>query len=594
MKSRSKKIVSVILCAALLAGSAEAAVCAMHADGKEVPQEKAGRSAVPVTEETAALVKEETVYVFTGTDGGVQKLVVSDWLKNQSGSASLSDRSELTGIENVKGDEGCTVNGDNTHVWDAKGKDIYYSGSIQKDVPVELRISYELDGKSISPEALAGKSGRVKIRFDYENKQYQTVELDGKQEKIYVPFVMLTGMLLDNEIFTNVEVVNGRLVNDGDRTAVVGIALPGMQENLALDAERFEIPDYIEICADVKSFELANTFTIGTNEMFGRIAPGETGELDALAGPLNELTAAVGQLEEGSLQLYNGLCTLLDKSGELVNGINQLADGASALKAGAESLKAGGAELADGAKTVADGLGQLTANNDTLNAGSKQVFESLLHAADAQLAAGGLTVPELTVENYAEVLDGVAASLQHAIAEQEKAAAGDVAQAAAALEQTKYAAASISALKGQLDAYHTFYTGLLQYTAGVASAKEGADALSAGASRIEVGTAELYAGTNTLCDGSLALKEGASALTTGVTALRDGAKQLSDGVKEFNEEGIQKLITAVDGKFESLFARINATADAAQEYQSFSGISEEAEGSVKFIYRTEAIQVEKQ
>lgn len=592
MKSRRKKTISIILCAALLAGSVEATVYAMHADGKEVPQEKSEKSAALGTEETAALVKDETVYVFTGADGGVQKVIVSDWLKNQSGSASLSDRSELTGIENVKGDEGCTVNGDNTRVWDAKGNDIYYSGSIQKDVPVEMRVSYQLDGKSISPEALAGKSGRVTIRFDYENKQYKTVELDGRQEKIYVPFVMLTGMLLDNEVFTNVEVVNGKLVNDGDRTAVVGIAFPGLQENLALDAESFEIPDYIEICADVKNFEMANTFTIGANEMFGRIAQGETGKLDELAGPLNELTTAAGQLEAGSLRLYDGLCTLLDKSGELVNGINQLADGASVLKTGAEGLKAGGTELAGGAKTVADGLGQLTANNDTLNAGSKQVFESLLHAADAQLAAAGLTVPELTVENYAEVLDGVAASLQHAIAEQEKAAAGGAEQAAAALEQTKYAAASISALKGQLDAYHTFYIGLLQYTAGVASAKEGADALSAGAGRIEAGIAELYAGTNVLCDGSLALKEGASALTGGVTALRDGAKQLADGMKEFDEKGVQKLVNAVDGKFGELFARINATADAAQEYQSFSGISEDAKGCVRFIYRTEAIQIE--
>ncbi len=592
MKSRRKKTISIILCAALLAGSVEAAVYAMHADGKEVPQEKSEKSAALGTEETAALVKDETVYVFTGADGGVQKMIVSDWLKNQSGSASLSDRSELTGIENVKGDEGCTVNGDNTRVWDAKGNDIYYSGSIQKDVPVEMRVSYQLDGKSISPEALAGKSGRVTIRFDYENKQYKTVELDGRQEKIYVPFVMLTGMLLDNEVFTNVEVVNGRLVNDGDRTAVVGIAFPGLQENLALDVESFEIPDYIEICADVKNFEMANTFTIGANEMFGRITQGETGKLDELAGPFNELTTAAGQLEAGSLQLYDGLCTLLDKSGELVNGINQLADGASALKTGAEGLKAGGTELAGGAKTVADGLGQLTANNDTLNAGSKQVFESLLHTADAQLAAAGLTVPELTVENYAEVLDGVAASLQHAIAEQEKAAAGGAEQAAAALEQTKYAAASISALKGQLDAYHTFYIGLLQYTAGVASAKEGADALSAGAGRIEAGIAELYAGTNVLCDGSLALKEGASVLTGGVTALRDGAKQLADGMKEFDEKGVQKLVNAVDGKFGELFARINATADAAQEYQSFSGISGDAKGCVKFIYRTEAIQIE--
>lgn len=133
-------------------------------------------------------------------------------------------------MENVKGDETYTVGGDGARVWDAQGNDIYYQGSIEKELPVSLSVSYRLNGQSISPAELAGKSGRVTIRFDYKNNQYETVEIDGKQEKIYVPFVMLTGVLLDNEIFSDVTVSGGKLINDGSRTVVAGIAVSGASE----------------------------------------------------------------------------------------------------------------------------------------------------------------------------------------------------------------------------------------------------------------------------------------------------------------------------------------------------------------------------
>lgn len=714
MNNKIKKPLAAILCCTVLVGGVGATVFAMTS-GKEQkkPEEK---PALLATENEADLVKDETVYVLAGADGSVEKIIVSDWIKNSVGSNSFSDKSELTNVENIKGDESYTMNGDNMRVWDAQGNDIYYQGNIEKDLPVNLSVSYKLDGKSISPEELAGKSGKVTIHFDYKNNQYETVDIDGKQEKMYVPFAMITGMMLDNDIFTNVDVSNGKLINDGDRTIIAGIAFPGLQSNLNVDKEKLEIPDYVEITADVKNFEMTNTVTIATNEVFNRL---NTDELDSaydLTDSLGELTDAMDQLMDGSSQLYDGLCTLLDKSGELVNGINQLADGAAKLKNGAGDLDNGAADLANGAKQLTKGLGQLTANNDTLNAGSKQVFDSLLNMANTQLAAAGLSVPKLTIENYASTLNNVIASLDttnvakqaQAVALQKVTAAvneqkdtitagvtaavkeqvaakvsetvrenveaqvlasqgmtkeqyeaavnagmitaeqqaqitavidaqmesetvkatidanvntqmqsEDIkktiaakteeqvkllieqnmnsaevqAQITAALEQAKSGAASISALKEQLDSYNTFYVGLSQYTAGVASAKNGADALNAGAAQLRAGTAELYAGMNELYNGILTLKNGAPALVDGVTALRDGAMKLSDGLKEFNEQGVQKLVDAVDGDLGGLFTRVKATADISKDYKSFSGISDDMDGQVKFIYRTDSIKV---
>lgn len=709
-----KSLVAILCCTALVGGVGATVFATTYGKEQKKPEEK---SAVLAEENEAGLVKDETVYVLAGADGSVEKIIVSDWIKNSIGSHSLLDKSELTNVENIKGDESYVMNGDNMRVWDAQGNDIYYQGNIEKELPVSLSVSYKLDGKDISPKELAGKSGSVTIRFDYQNNQYEMVDIDGSQEKIYVPFAMITGLMLDNDIFTNVDVSNGKLINDGDRTVIAGIAFPGLQSNLNVDKKKFEIPDYVEITADVKNFEMTNTVTIATNEIFNRLDTDKLDSVDELTGSLGQLTDAMTQLLDGSSQLYDGLCTLLDKSGELVKGINQLANGAAKLKNGAGDLNSGATELANGAKQLSEGLGELTANNDTLNAGSKQVFESLLSTANTQLAAAGLSVPTLTIENYAEVLNGIIDSLDAAnVAQQARAVAlqrvtaavneqkdtikagvtavikeqvtagvsaavrenvkvqvlasqgmtkeqyeaavnaglitseqqaqiaaaidaqmesetvratidanvniqmqsQDIqttiaskteeqvqflieqnmnspevqAQITAALEQAQSGAATISALKGQLDSYNAFYIGLNRYTAGVASAKEGADALSVGAARLKDGTAELYAGMNELYNGILTLKNGAPALVDGVTALRDGAMQLSDGLKEFNEQGIQKIIDAVNGDIGVLFTRVKATVDVSKDYKSFSGISNGMDGQVKFIYRTDSVKVE--
>ena len=709
------KPVSILLCGVLLVGGVGATVHATSVTNTAPAEVTEAAPAASENKAQSEVRKDETVYVLAGADGNVEKIIVSDWIKNTLGSTMLSDQSDLSNVEAVREGESYTMNGDNMRVWDANGNDVYYQGDIALEVPVALSVSYKLDGKSVSPSELAGQSGKVTIRFDYTNHQSETVEIDGTKEEIYVPFAMLSGMILNNDSFTNVEVSNGKLINDGDRTVVVGIAFPGLQDNLAVDSDKLEIPDYVEITADVTDFEMSNTITVATNEVFNDLDTEELDSFDDLKASLNDLTDAMEQLMDGSSQLYDGLCTLLDKSGELISGIDQLAEGAERLKTGTGTLSSGASDLADGASALASGLGELASNSDSLNAGSRQVFDSLLSMADSQLAAAGLSVPKLTIENYAETLNALIASLDEtSVAEQAHAAAleavtsqvyasrdtitaavtatvqqeisvqvtaavrsnveeqvlaamgltresyesgiadgtiseeqqaqisatvdnqmnSDSVKAAfdqqvaaqlqteqvqaliaakteeqipilieqnmnsaevqgkitAALEQAKSGAASISALKQQLDSYNTFYVGLNQYTAGVASAKSGADALNAGAGQLKAGSAELNAGANDLYNGILTLKNGTPALTKGVTDLRDGAMSLSDGLKQLNEEGIQKLVDAVDGDLGGLVTRIRATADVSKNYNSFSGISDDMSGQVKFIYRTDSIE----
>ena len=160
-----------------------------------------------------------------------------------------------------------------------------------------------------------------------------------------------------------------------------------------------------------------------------------------------------------------------------------------------------------------------------------------------------------------------------------------------ALEKARSGAASISALKEQLDSYSVFYAGIGQYTSGVSTAKTGADALSQGADKVASGAGELYSGAEALYDGILTLKNGTPALIDGISKLRDGAMTLSDGLKEFNEKGVKRLSDAVDGDINGLITRIKAISDVAKDYNSFSGISDEMNGQVKFIYRTDAVKI---
>ncbi len=715
MKKLVRKIVAFTLSAALCVSGAGLAL------------------AEPQQERNA---KDETVYVLAGSDGSVSKIIVSDWLKNAAGADTLVDESGLTDIENVKGEESCT-NNDGTLTWSAAGNDIYYQGTTDKELPVTLRVSYQLDGEDVAPADLAGKSGHVTIRFDYENNQYEMKEIAGVQEKIYVPFAAVTGLVLDSDRFRNVEVTNGRAVNDGGRTAVIGVALPGMQENLGLEKDAVDIPSYVEISADVADFQMGMTLTLVTNQLFQALEDAPIESTDDLNDVVNRITDGVTQLTDGSNALYEGLDTLLEKSGELSDGVAQLADGTAALKDGAVSLNDGAGQLNTGISSLNDGLNTLVSNNDTLNGGAAQVFNTLLATATTQLKAAGVEVPDLTIENYGDVLAQVMDSLSEdsvhqqaleqvnaavnanrdtiieavtaAVREQVTSKVNEavraqvtaqvteavraqvtaqVITAATGLSQDAYQAAvaagqigseqqdavnaaieaqmssegiqatisantdaqmqtetvqamvssaldaqmqtaevqsvidenveqqvaslvsenmqsdtvqsqltaaaeglkTISALKDSLDSYNAFYVGLQAYTAGVSSAADGAQQLLAGSGELCTGTAKLSDGAQQLTDGVNTLAGSIPALTDGVTQLRDGAKQLADGIQTFTDEGLQKAADLVDGDLETLLARVAATAEVSKNYRIYTNLSDDMDGQVKFIYRTDEVK----
>lgn len=425
MNIRKKQIAALGLALAVAGSTAGVGIYAANRPAAPQTAEKAPRvmEAGPETEKD--LRRDETVYVIANTDGSVRQIIVSDWIQNGLAAAQVEERSELSQVEAVKGSATYTLGQDNARVWDAQGQDLYYQGSIEKALPVDMTVTYQMDGQTVTPGQIAGKSGHVTIRFDYENRQYEMVEIDGTEEKIYVPFAMLTGLLLDSDRFTNVTVSNGKLFCDGSHTAVVGVAFPGLQEDLAMEKDRLDIPDYVEIEADVKDFSLATAVTVASSGLFDQLDDEtlEKLELGELTDGIGRMTDAMDQLMDGSSQLYNGLCTLLDSSQQLIDGVDRLCQG----------------------------LNELTAHNSQLNGGAKQVFESLIAAANSQLQTSGLTVPELTVDNYSQVLESLLQQLDGASAYAESEARKKI-EAAVAAQQKQVSAAVEQAVEQQVAA----------------------------------------------------------------------------------------------------------------------------------------------
>lgn len=325
--------------------------------------------------------KDESVYLISDANGNVNKTIVVDHLKNKDKKDTLEDASNLSDIENVKGKEKFTQSGDKL-TWQAGGKDIYYQGTATEEPPVTQKVTYYLDGKEISPEDLAGKSGKVKIRFDYTNTTSYTETVNGEKQTVSVPFAAVTGLVLGDG-FENIEVTNGKAEVSDSSSVVLGYALPGLKDSLGikdgdLDGD-VNIPEYMEMTADVENFSMpaAMTFVVNASDYVSTDGI-DTSDLDDM---INDLKDASTQLQDGSADLASGTDTLKDGLGTLQSGLKSYTDGANSLASGASQLDAGIGTLANGAGTLAsgvttlnDGANKIATSANSINAGVKQLM----------------------------------------------------------------------------------------------------------------------------------------------------------------------------------------------------------------------------
>ena len=593
---------------------ASAALALTLAAGCAMPAFAAGKS---------SFSKSETVYAVMNGDGSIKSTTVSEHLYSASGLANVTDKTTLTDIQNTESDAEFTQNGEEL-VWNTNDTDVYYKGNTDKALPIDVKVTYALDGQEAALEDIIGKSGHLTVTVNLKNNETGTVNVNGKDRTIVTPLITAVGVILGGDA-SNVTAEHGMIESAAKSSVAAFVTLPGVKDSLSglLPDEVDSIEDYLQdtvtVEADVEDFTCpqvmvacaTSTAALGTDNVFD-------------LSSINDLTDGINQLNDAMSQLMDG-------ASQLVDGTSQLAGGVLALLDGANTLNNGAAALDDGLGQLTNGLDTLSANNAALNAGAQQVADGVLASANKTLKEGGLIDEDMTWSNYEAVIDNILTMNDKTLAagrkkmvrtiwEQEPSFKDsqldlalylsatktnhdleaalklmqnfDASMLTGALEmvtnadakntakaELKYQVensqdmADVRALKTSLSQIQFFVSSVNQYTAGVQTAADGAHSAKDGSAQLAAGTKTLYDGVNTL--------------NTGAGQLNDGAGRLNDGLNQFNEEGISKLTGALDqDQLHGLKTVLDEMTDRLNDYTSFAGAPDDAESSVKFVYKT--------
>ena len=593
---------------------ASAALALTLAAGCAMPAFAAGKS---------SFSKSETVYAVMNGDGSIKSTTVSEHLYSASGLANVTDKTTLTDIQNTESDAEFTQNGEEL-VWNTNDTDVYYKGNTDKALPIDVKVTYALDGQEAALEDIIGKSGHLTVTVNLKNNETGTVNVNGKDRTIVTPLITAVGVILGGDA-ANVTAEHGMIESAAKSSVAAFVTLPGVKDSLSglLPDEVNSIEDYLQdtvtVEADVEDFTCpqvmvacaTSTAALGTSNVFD-------------LSSINDLTDGINQLNDAMSQLMDG-------ASQLVDGTSQLAGGVLALLDGANTLNNGAAALDDGLGQLTNGLDTLSANNAALNAGAQQVADGVLASANKTLKEGGLIDENMTWSNYEAVIDNILTMNDKTLAAGRKKMVRtiweqapsfkdsqldlalylsatktnhdleaalklmqnfDASMLTGALEmvtnadakntakaELKYQVensqdmADVRALKTSLSQIQFFVSSVNQYTAGVQTAADGAHSAKDGSAQLAAGTKTLYDGVNTL--------------NTGAGQLNDGAGQLNDGLNQFNEEGISKLTGALDqDQLHGLKTVLDEMTDRLNDYTSFAGAPDDAESSVKFVYKT--------
>lgn len=554
--------------------------------------------------------KSETVYAVMDADGNTTDVSVSEWLKNEGKSNNLSDYSNLKNIKNTSGDEKMSRDG-NKLVWAAKGKDIHYTGDYDGELPVKVKVSYYLNGTKVSADEIAGKKGNVKIRFDYDIN-------DSVKENGYSltrPYAIVSAVVLSNDNFTNVTVNNGKAVNDGNSTAVVGIVLPGMSDNLQID--ELDIPDHVTINAKTTNFEIDGTYTVADSGFMNDVDTTKlddaTGQVDELESALDKLSDASKKLVDGSSKLAKGANKLANSSSQIEEGTETLKDATKSMKNGSKDLKAGikqmgetiaaqNAKLAQTAKSISDNLDGV--NTEKVNAPSSADVDGALETAIKAAEASGDQDTINALKNAKEKLGTYETNVNDTVSsvntDKQKIITAN--QTAKGMYQS-IASSSNDDLKKLQDGADELKVGTQALDTAVNVGGTKADgtkvpSLSKAVAGLNAGAAQLDAGTKKLANGAVQVDAGAGKLVTYMGQLTEGAEDLSDGadtlasgMATFNKTGIQKLVSTLkDSDIKSTVNRVKATLDAASDGSFIGGKQEGQSGESKIIFKTDEVK----
>lgn len=481
------------------------------------------------------VTKDETVYVVTDSSGTQQDVIVSDHLINKGRVKTIEDKTNLKDVENVKGEETFKQDGESL-TWDAEGNGIYYQGRSEDEIPVAMDIVYRLNDKVVTGSELQGQSGKVEIKINYTN--------DAEFEGTTVPFVVMTGMVITDDSFKNIKVTKGKVIDDGDKLMVVGMAAPGLAQTLDIGESDLGIGSSVTITGDADKFAVEDMMTVVTNSFFEDIDTDKIDDLD-YDDEIKELDKGAKALAEGSDALYDGLDTLAESMPELQDGVAQLDDGAvqlrGTLKSKMKKIANATGQLHDGTSTILSNLkvmkkgldGDGTAKNPGAINALDQVASGLKDGAQA--AGEGAAQLRTSADGLQTAVDGISSldsNLKTGIdqAEPKMEAINDSLTSLNGINTEQVVAAIEASDMSETDRQMAI-TAISGYKTTANGAAQVANNELTGMKNAEAGTNQIYSGIK---DAPAALNGAADGLDDSATKIGTAAgvvSQVSNGLK---------------------------------------------------------------
>lgn len=555
-----------------------------------------------------SITKDETVYVNLNHNGEVEDITVSDWLYSDQTDVEIHDKSVLTDIKNVKGEEKPNIKGD-LLTWKTDKGEIYYQGKAKKDLPLSVEISYSLDGKKIDPELLAGKSGEFEMIINIKNNESHDVMINGKLKKLYTPFAVVTIINFPSDKCRNIKVNTGKVLNDGNKTIITYATIPGLKDSLEIDSEDFddviELPKTLEIKANVEDFEIGDILiTAESDSSILDDLKRSDNLIDETIDGVNDLTDASDDVKSGIETLDDGTKILLDNftdfkggvyflkdatamldenvNGKILDGTKELIEGTDEFAQKLIELKDGTEKLLDGSKDLAKYTEEASFGVSEIKSGSRELVGGI-DAFKGQISQGLEAAMKSTaledemtdaVENAIKSTIGSADLSSFGPEEQKQIAylmslSGGAAGQAAGKVAKNTVGTQMQGLATQLNGgFDQLSSGAKKLNSGLGSLKDGMKDLSEGANDLEDGMEELDDNVGLFVDGADILIDGAQTLSDGLEVLGEGTSSLKDGVV-----GLAQATDAVNDGISTLKVGTESLNDGYDEFDK-DGVTE--------------------
>lgn len=516
-------------------------------------------SAMMIPTSASALTKSEAIYSTLGYDGKIEKSSVTNHLAFLKENEE-ADETTLKDILNINGKEKFRVDGKKI-IWENKGRDIFYRGITEEALPIDVEVTYFLNGKKMNPKKMVGKKGEVTISYHFINKDKKVVRVGGQNEELSTPFVVSVGTIMDGKNNKDFSITNGKVISTGTRNMIIGLASPGFYESTGI--EEFKSLDDIMLTYTTHSFSLQNTYIVATPKLLSDDEFSALGKVDevyqsmqVLDENMNKLVAGTEEVSNGATTLYDGTQTLSSNMKTVVDASSQLKNGSVTLSEGLTTLKRAlvGMNTLIESKLEGKSMEEVTLQLQNLKAQNNAVIASTLQKT-------GKSLEELQTIYVSNNLKDYQAQ-------------GD-ADPLGALKNAYELILLLGGNNSAIDVSLTTLSSMQQFNTLLASVEQleaGSITLKDGLTKVEAGTSQLY--------------QGSKEVEAGMRKLLDGSNTLKEGTKAFQEQGINKLV-GYSNTIKSYSNKIDALVSLSKDYKGFASNNSD---STLFVYTISSLK----